>query len=377
MTDRGAAAATGLATWTSHYALLAPGRIEWIEEQLPPLARDWVRVRFAYCGLCGSDVSHFAGARRVAYPVSLGHEWVAVVEAAGPGVGFFGPGDVVTTDLNFRCGRCRHCAGGRSHLCEEGQVARFTNRGFGIRADIHASYLHKCRHDPAPHLALAEPLSCTMHALGHCLVSAADRVLVIGAGGLGTCISFLLSTVGPMATFDVTDVDSHRLAQLGRAIIPRGRAVEHPTDEYDVVLDMSGTPTGLRAACERVGRGGRLCTMSHLPHGTTAEFLLEELIHKDVTVSFSYLNGDAGSVAHAITLLEDRWDATWTTLLDVRPLHALPEIFGERPASPSNKVVIDCSASAPGDVAEARVEVARRDPAHVARPSERLGVITQ
>lgn len=333
-----------------HYDLLAPWHIEKVHGQLPPLRPEWVRVRMAYCGLCGSDVSRYTGQRTASFPVSLGHEWVAVVEATGSRLRFLAPGDVVTTDLNFRCGSCRQCASGRSHLCDEGQVGRFTNRGFAIRADIHASYLQKCGRRPAPYLALAEPLSCTMHGLSRCHVSPDDRVLVIGAGGLGVCMSFLLSRMELVESFEVTDLEPNRLDRLGGVVSPRGKAVREPADQYDVVLEVSGTATGLQAACERVSPGGRLCTMSHPPDGTSAEFLVERLLHKDVTVNLSYRNGQSSNLTNSIRLLEQEWTAEWNTLLDVRPFDALPEVIRDHPASSSNKVVIDMGASAATDL---------------------------
>jgi threonine dehydrogenase-like Zn-dependent dehydrogenase len=330
-----------------HYALVAPRRLEEVQRTLPPLDPDWVRVRMAYCGLCGSDLSRYTGRRSAMYPVSLGHEWVGVVDRVGARVHDLAPGDVVTTDLNFRCGACRHCRAGRSHLCLQGRVGRFTNRGFATRADIHASYLHRCTQPPAPHLALAEPLACAMHALSHCHLSGHDRALVVGAGSLGLCLSFLLSHGWSSGGFDVTDVALPRLDALGRAIGAAGRAVAEPTEQYDVVLDVSGTAAGLRSACERVSPGGRLCTMSHLPDRTDAGFLVgEELQRKDVTLVMSYLDGPVTNLTGAIQLLEGAWSSAWDALVDVRPLADLHQAFEGRESSPANKIVIEVPSSA-------------------------------
>lgn len=326
---------------TEHYDLLAPGRIEKVHAALPALEPQWVRVRIAYCGVCGSDRSYYEGGRTRTLPVSLGHEWVGTVEATGAAVEFFAPGDVVTTDLNFRCGTCPPCSNGRSHLCERGQIGQFSNRGFATRTDIHASYLQKCAaRPPAPQLALAEPLSCALHALSHARLSPSDRVLLIGAGGVGLCMAFGLSNESSV-TFDVTDLQPVRLSRIGQVVGPRGRTVSTPTEQYDVVLDASGTVEGLRAACERVNPGARLCTMSHPPNSTRADFLLDLLLRKDVTVNLSYLNGESRNLTRSIALLEQRWTPAWSALLDLRPFDALVDVFQDGPASSSIKVVID------------------------------------
>jgi threonine dehydrogenase-like Zn-dependent dehydrogenase len=333
--------AAGRELENEHCALVAPGSIETVRERLPALEPQWVRVRLAYCGVCGSDRSYYAGERRRALPVSLGHEWVGTVQAAGSAVGFFAPGDVVTTDLNFRCGICRQCSSGRSHLCDKSQIGWFSNRGFARFTDIHASYLQKfATRSPAPHLALAEPLSCALHALSHVHLSPADRVLVVGAGGIGMCLAFLLWNESAVS-FDVTDLDPLRLRRIGPVIDPQGRAIGAPTGEYDVVLDVSGSVGGLLVACETVARGGRLCTMSHLTSGTSAEFLLDLLVRKDVTFNLSYLNGEYSNLSRSIALLEQSWTPAWNLLLDVPALDALPDVFREGPAPSSIKVIID------------------------------------
>lgn len=322
-----------------HFVLVGPGRVEVVAEMLPALGRHWVRVRFAFCGLCGTDMSHVEGRRPAVYPLSLGHEWVAVVEAVGSGIRYFAPGDVVTTDLNFRCGMCRECLAGRSHLCLVGQVERFTNRGFGERADIHASYLQKCAGPPSPRLALAEPLSCVRHAYLRATVRSDDRVLVIGAGGIGLCMAFLLAQSG-MQSFDVIDVSRPRLERLAPLLGGPGRVSEEPMGDYDVVFDVSGSASGLRLGCAHLLTGGRLCTMSHLAP-QSGDFLLELLLHKDATVMISYLNGDAGNLDWAVRLLEQRWDDRWDATLEVVPLTDLQHAIRDRTRSSFNKTILD------------------------------------
>ena len=334
-----------------HYALLGPGRVGELPRRLPTLPAGWVRVRIAYCGVCGSDVSRYSGQRATAYPLSLGHEWVGVVEALGADVRTLALGDVVTTDLNHRCGTCSSCTSGRSHLCRRGQEGRFSNRGFSTLVDLDAGYLQRCRTALAPRLALAEPVSCALHAVDHCRLTLDDRPLIVGAGGLGLCTAFVLCHTAQVTGFDVTDREPTRLARLAEVVAPVGLAAAAPSDAYGVVLDVSGTVAGLQEACERLAPGGRLCTMSHLPDDADVG-LLERLVHKDATVTISYLNGPATTLARAVRLLEQSWSPEWDRLLDVRPLDDLPAVLAGRSTSSANKVVIDVDAAAAVSAAE-------------------------
>ena len=84
-----------------------------------------VLVRVAACGVCRTDL-HLADGELPdpKLPLVLGHEIVGRVEAAGPGVDRFRPGDRVGIPwLAWTCGACRFCRAGRENLCER---ARFT-----------------------------------------------------------------------------------------------------------------------------------------------------------------------------------------------------------------------------------------------------------
>ena len=308
--------------------------------ELQGLDPEWVRLRFLYCGICGSDMSGFEARRDTAYPASLGHEFIAEVVRVGEAVDGLAPGDYVTSDLNYRCGTCEQCRARRSHLCREGQVGLFTNRAFADFGDIHASYLLRLDGAPEMHLALTEPLSCVLHAKQWARLQPDDRTLVIGGGGIGLCMAFALHASAPTHRFDIVDLNASRLQLVGEAAAPTGRAVPEPEGEYDVVFDLSGSESGLRAACTHVRPGGRLCSMSHLDGYSTADFLLSVLTRKDVTFTVSYLNGEAANVALAARLLAEGWGPAWERVIEVLPIDQLQQAFEGRRRSPWCKTMI-------------------------------------
>lgn len=332
------------ATSSAAWFLVGPRSLEVRRRDLGSLRPGWARVRFLYCGLCGTDVSQFDHPDD--YPVSIGHEFLGKVEAVGEGVTAVAVGDVVTSDLNYRCGSCDQCREGRSHLCAVGQVGMFTNRGFADLGDLEATYLVRVAAE-ARHLALSEPLSCVLHAKRWADPRPGQRILVIGAGSLGLCMAFALTKLEVAIDFDITDRIAERLSSLAAAAAPHARAISRPDGEYDVVFDLSGTESGLREACARVRPGGRLCCMSHLPGDAPGAFLVRSLTARDVTFTVSFLNGERETLETAARLLEQRWDAAWDALLEVVPLEALPGAFEERRSSPWCKTVIKVAAEAP------------------------------
>jgi threonine dehydrogenase-like Zn-dependent dehydrogenase len=337
--------------------LAGPRRFETRTRALDSLPPEWVRVQFLYCGICGSDMSEFEGRRAIAYPASLGHEFIAEVKQVGEAVNTLTPGDLVTSDLNYRCGHCEQCRADRSHLCRDRQVGFFSNRAFAHAADIHASYLLPLQGPPARHLTLSEPLSCALHAKRWTRLRPDDRILVIGAGGIGLSIAFALCTEHPSFAFEVAELSDSRRALIGDAVATSGRAITAPDGEYEVVFDASGTESGLRTACAHVKPGGRLCLLSHLEGYTAADFLLEDITPKDITFTVSYINGQRENLKTAARLLSEHWTPTWDALLEVIPIEQLQEAFERRRTSPWCKTLIhiDWSSREQQDVVAADV----------------------
>ena len=79
-----------------------------------------VLVRVEYAGFCRSDEHrrHGGTAGAGTYPLIGGHEGSGVIEAVGPGVHRFKPGDHVILSVLPQCGFCGFCVSGRSRMCD-------------------------------------------------------------------------------------------------------------------------------------------------------------------------------------------------------------------------------------------------------------------
>lgn len=322
----------------AEFALVAPRRFEKRLLVLPPLAEDWVRVRYLFCGVCGSDLSHFDNRRPTKLPRSMGHEFLARVEAVGASVAEFAIGDIVTSDLNFRCGVCAQCRDGRSHLCERGQEGHFTNRAFSDYADLHQSYLYKTPGGAADYqFSLAEPLSCVLHGLDWLQLDEASDTLVVGGGSLGFCAAFVLESSSRLGSFDLVEENAERRARLTKTL-KRGRCVEAATKQYESVIDLSGSPSGLALALDHVRDGGRLCSLSHLDGQGDGDFVPRRLQRRDITFKISYLNGT--QMREAIQLIDRNWSPKWADCIALHSLANVQGVFSARATAPANKDII-------------------------------------
>jgi len=83
------------------------------------------------CGVCRTDLHLVDGELPdPRLPVVPGHEIVATVAAAGPGVAGLAVGQRVGVPwLGWTCGACRYCRSGRENLCERARFTGYTRDG--------------------------------------------------------------------------------------------------------------------------------------------------------------------------------------------------------------------------------------------------------
>jgi propanol-preferring alcohol dehydrogenase len=103
-----------------------------VEETRPdpvPAAGE-LRLRVQACAVCRTDLHVVDGDLPPRGPVVPGHEIVGVVDALGPGVTRFVPGDRVGVPwLGHTCGHCAYCASGRENLCDTPGFTGYTRDG--------------------------------------------------------------------------------------------------------------------------------------------------------------------------------------------------------------------------------------------------------
>jgi alcohol dehydrogenase len=98
-------------------------------------------IRVTLTTICGTDVHILKGEYPVKPGLIIGHEPVGVIEALGPGVTGYAPGDRVIAGAITPCGQCRACLSGDHSQCgrEEGYQAiggwRFGNTINGCQAE--------------------------------------------------------------------------------------------------------------------------------------------------------------------------------------------------------------------------------------------------
>ncbi|WP_067853151.1 zinc-dependent alcohol dehydrogenase [Nocardia shimofusensis] len=242
--------------------IAAPGSVKIIDVPEPEVTGDSVLVRVAYVGLCGTDLELLHGTSpylldgRARYPHSFGHEWVGLVETVGSEVDDIAVGEVVTGSTMLYCQHCEQCRAGRRNLC--GRLREVGLYGHpGAAAELLAvprravASFGRCT--PTPAHVLVEPMVTVLEAFDAAPVRPGDRVLVVGAGTIGSLAVAVLA--GSNATVDI--VDPKPLTHLDPGCYrQRHSAFPSVTGTYDLVVEASGAPGALGGAVTALRPGG-------------------------------------------------------------------------------------------------------------------------
>src|SRR5207247_1295876 len=107
------------------------GPLEIIEREVPDPAAGQVRIKVQACGICHSDTLTKEGTfPGIQYPRVPGHEVVGLIDAVGPNVRGWKPGQRVGVGWHGgQCGYCGACRRGDFFACET------ATRVTGITAD--------------------------------------------------------------------------------------------------------------------------------------------------------------------------------------------------------------------------------------------------
>ena len=109
----------------------APGAPFVIEElELAPPKAHEILVKITACGVCHTDDVARQQMIPVPLPAVFGHEGCGIVEAVGPDVQEFVPGDRVGLSFGY-CGHCHNCRTAHQHACENINAINFG----GVHAD--------------------------------------------------------------------------------------------------------------------------------------------------------------------------------------------------------------------------------------------------
>jgi len=198
-------------------AMTAVGEIALRAAAVPQPGPGEALVRLHATAICTWEQRSYSGAQANKFPFVGGHEIAGEVVAIGPGgANQLAVGDRVALGPSS-CGRCHWCLTGQDRACVQhyaGSVVYGDAWGPGGFAEykVHpANGLYVIGDAAYDVAALAEPLSCALHAARLLEVRVGEDAVVIGAGVMGLMNVLALKKHG--ARVIVSEIDADRLAR--------------------------------------------------------------------------------------------------------------------------------------------------------------------
>ena len=253
--------------------------------------------------VCGSDLWSYRGENPIRPGQPIGHEAIGVVEAVGPEVRSFGPGDFAVVPFCTCDNTCVHCRHGMQSACEHGGIVSGGQADLVRVSQAEGSMVRVGDRGEQPEasmlpalLALSDVMATGWHACVAAGVGPGSTVAVVGDGAVGLC--------GVLAA---RQLGAERIVAMSRHE-PRQRIAEKfgATDvvpergEQGVarVLDLTDG-VGTDATLECVGTGAAMDTAFEIARpGSTVGFVgVPHGVELPVRTMFSKNVGLAGGVA--------------------------------------------------------------------------------
>ncbi|SFC26137.1 alcohol dehydrogenase [Polaromonas sp. OV174] len=258
-------------------------------------------VKITRTTICGTDLHILKGDVPTCQPGTiLGHEGVGVIEAVGPGVVSFKPGDRVLISCITACGRCPACRKSMYSHCTTGGWL-LGHRIDGTQAEfVRIPYADTSLY-PIPQGADEEALVMLSDILPtgfECgvlngKIEPGSSVAIVGAGPIGLAALLTAQFYAP-AEIIMIDLDDNRLAvgkRFGATATVNsadGTAAQQVMKltggrGVDTAIEAVGIPTTFKLCQDIVAAGGTVANVG--VHGVKVDLHLERLWSHNVTIT--------------------------------------------------------------------------------------------
>lgn len=266
-----------------------------------------VKVRIAWCGICGTDLHEFLGGplyipadephplTGAQAPIILGHELSGDVIEVGPGVTRVKLDDRVALCPIIGCQECEWCRSGLMGLCTNIAFlgVSWTGGGFAEYVNVHDYMCYRLPDEVSYEVgALVEPFAATFQAVKRAQVTLGETVAIVGSGPIGLMAlqSARIAGAGQVVAFEPASRRQQLALECGAdAVIDPVRqdplaAIRDLTGGAgaDVVIECAGTEaTGILAG-QIARRRGRVVVMGVFEQ--PAMFDYTDLVYGEKTI---------------------------------------------------------------------------------------------
>ncbi len=226
-------------------ALLFNKSLKYADDYPAPVpAKGEALIRITLAGICNTDLEITKG--YMGFQGVPGHEFVGIVEECEKKSLV---GKRVVGEININCGICPECRKDLGIHCRSRSVLGILNKDgvFAEYVTLPVSNLHKLPSGVSDEEAVfVEPLAAAFEILEQADINSSHKVCVLGDGKLGILVSQVLSTSG--CELLVSGHHREKLSILDEMDIKTTRKDHHLTSRFDIVVDCTGSKTGIETA---------------------------------------------------------------------------------------------------------------------------------
>ena len=264
-------------------------------------------VKVTKTTICGTDLHILKGDVPTCKPGTvLGHEGVGVIDAVGPGVTVFKPGDKVLISCITACGRCVYCRKGMNSHCTTGGWI-LGNSIDGTQAEFvripHADTslypipkaLPDANNSDEEALVMLSDILPTGFECGvlNGKVEVGSTVAIVGSGPIGLAALLTAQLYSPSEIFMI-DLDDNRLAvakTFGATALVNSANGDAAAQimkltggrGVDTAIEAVGIPATFKLCEDIIAPGGTIANVG--VHGVKVDLHLEELWSHNITIT--------------------------------------------------------------------------------------------
>jgi threonine dehydrogenase-like Zn-dependent dehydrogenase len=237
------------------HALVFSNRLYYQQDHPDPVVRPGeALIRVNYAGICNTDLEITRG--YMDFKGIPGHEFAGVVESSSEKRLI---GRRVTGEINIFCGECHYCSNRLQNHCPSRSVLGITNRE-GVFAEYVALPVRNLHAIPDSisdvEAVFIEPLAAAYEILDQVDIAPSDSVCILGDGKLGILVGQVISNT--KCNLIVAGNHRKKLSILEDMGINTSLSGQFNEKGFDIVVDCTGSPSGIETALNIVRPRGRV-----------------------------------------------------------------------------------------------------------------------
>jgi (R,R)-butanediol dehydrogenase/meso-butanediol dehydrogenase/diacetyl reductase/L-iditol 2-dehydrogenase len=328
------------------------GLVDVLDVPEKPVGDYDLRIKVAYCSICGSDPHLVEGIFGWKAPFGLGHELSGVVVEVGPKCrNGFKVGDRVAGNFRNACGACYYCVNGMEQFCEhvteEPGMAEYV-----LWNEKQAVLLPEGV--PLKNGALIEPIAVAVRAMDKTGTKVGQNVAVSGGGPIGLLCLQLINLYGA-ANLTIIEPNpqrrklamkygaKHALDPLSDDVAAEAARITNGRG-FDTVLEVSGAPSAAELVPALIAKMAHVVFVAQYPKDYAMPLNLYEVLYsKEARIDGMFVSPYAFSRAANIIERLDLDDLT----AQVFPIDQAKEAFEAHLTGKYPKVIIQCNPDDP------------------------------